>query len=152
MNFAGLWNSAQQDIGADPTGAPRSRSQRLSFLDDLPNEKMFRHDEQINDRKRLEIVVHEEQVWIVVPRELLEILPKYGTLMQGKWNASETFEYRFDLNEKDGLFGCLARLRTGLFIAGFAIPNTELMTEEFGNDWIKPNELLTNPKHFSKKN
>jgi hypothetical protein len=72
--------------------------------------------------------------------------------MQGKWNASETFEYRFDLNEKDGLFGCLARLRTGLFIAGFAIPNTELMTEEFGNDWIKPNELLTNPKHFSKKN
>ena len=87
-----------------------------------------------------------------VPSDLLEILPQYGTLMQGRWNASETFEYRFDLNEKDGLFGCLARLRTGLFIAGFCIQNAELMTEEFGSDWIRPNELLTDPKHFSKKN
>ena len=87
-----------------------------------------------------------------VPSELLEILPKYGTLMQGKWNSAETFEYRYDLNEDDGLFGCLARLRTGLFITGFAIPDAGIMTEEFGNDWIRPNELLTDPKHFSKKN
>jgi hypothetical protein len=86
------------------------------------------------------------------PDRLLEILPKYGTLMQGKWNSAETFEYRYDLNEEDGLFGCLARLRTGLFIAGFAIPDAGIMTEEFGNDWIRPNELLTDPKHFSKKN
>ncbi|MEA2818861.1 MAG: hypothetical protein QOJ86_865 [Bradyrhizobium sp.] len=87
-----------------------------------------------------------------LPPELLEILPKYGTMMQGKWNSAETFEYRYDLNEKDGLFGCLARLRTGLFVAGFAIPDAELMTEEFGNDWIRPIELLTDPEHFSKKN
>jgi hypothetical protein len=87
-----------------------------------------------------------------VPSELLEILPRYGTLMQGKWNSAETFEYRFEFNEKDGLFGCLARLRTGLFIAGFTIRDSELLTQELGSDWIRPNELLTNPKHFSKKN
>lgn len=87
-----------------------------------------------------------------VPSELLQILPKYGTLMQGKWNSAETFEYRFDLNEQDGLFGCLARLRTGLFIAGFTIRESDLITKELGNGWIRPNELLTNPEHFSKKN
>jgi hypothetical protein len=86
-----------------------------------------------------------------VPQELFEIFPKYGSLTQGRWNSAETFEYRFDLNDTEGLFGCLARLRTGLFIAGFTIPNPELLTEELGNDWIKPNELLTNPNHFSKK-
>ena len=26
---------------------------------------MFRHNEQINDRKRLEVVVHQEQIWVV---------------------------------------------------------------------------------------
>jgi hypothetical protein len=87
-----------------------------------------------------------------VPSELLEIFPKYGTLMQGKWNSAETFEYRFDLNNAEGLFGCLARLRTGLFVAGFTIPNAKLITEEFGNEWIRPIELLTSPAHFSKKN
>jgi hypothetical protein len=93
-----------------------------------------------------------EDFWKGVPAELLEILPRYGTLLQGKWNSAETFEYRFDFNEKEGLFGCLARLRTGLFVAGFIIPTAELISEEFGNDWIRPIELLTKPVSFSKKN
>ena len=33
--------------------------QRLSFLDDLADEKVLGHDEEIDDRKRLQIVVHE---------------------------------------------------------------------------------------------
>ena len=32
---------------------------------------MFRHNEQINDRKRLEVVVHEEQIWIVAGSQTL---------------------------------------------------------------------------------
>src|SRR5664279_3834943 len=43
-----------------------------------------------------------------VPPVLLEIFPKYATLIQGSWNSAETFEYHYDLNGKDGLFGCLA--------------------------------------------
>jgi hypothetical protein len=41
-------------------------------------------------------------------------------IQQGKWNARETFEYRFEVNKEDGLFACMARLRGGLFVAGFA--------------------------------
>jgi hypothetical protein len=32
---------------------------------------MLRHDEQIDDRKRLEIVVHQEQIWIVAGGQTL---------------------------------------------------------------------------------
>lgn len=87
-----------------------------------------------------------------VPAELSEIMPKYGTLVQGKWDASETFEYRYDLNEEVGLFACLARLRTGLFISGFTARDADLATAELDGFWMKPNELLQNPAHFSKKN
>ncbi len=87
-----------------------------------------------------------------VPPELLAIMPKYGTLTQGKWNSSETFEYRYDLNEKDGLFACLARLRTGLFISGFAVHDVGVVAGELEGDWIKPNELLKNHDHFLRKN
>jgi len=87
-----------------------------------------------------------------VPQELFEIFPKYATLIQGAWNSAETFEYRFNLNEDQGLFGCIARLRTGLYISGFAISDRNLLTTELGDDWIQPNELLSDPAHFSKKN
>lgn len=87
-----------------------------------------------------------------VPLELLEIMPSYGTLVQGKWNSSETFEYRYNLNEKDGLLACLARLRTGLFISGFAAHDADLVTAELEGHWIKPIELLQDHEHFSKKN
>jgi hypothetical protein len=42
------------------------------------------------------------------PPELLEMMQQYGTLEQGRWNAKETFEYRFEVNQKEGLFACLA--------------------------------------------
>ena len=42
---------------------------------------------------------------------------EYGTLIQGKWNESETFEYRHASNKEYGLFACLPKLRRGLFIA-----------------------------------
>jgi hypothetical protein len=87
-----------------------------------------------------------------VPPELLEIMPKYGTLAQGKWNSSETFEYRYDLNEKDGLFACLARLRTGLFVSGFVASDADSVTPELEGHWIKPNELLKSHEHFLDKN
>jgi hypothetical protein len=86
-----------------------------------------------------------------VPPVLLEILPKYATLVQGGWNSAETFEYRYDVNEQDGLFGCLTRLRTGLFVAGFAVQNGDSLKDKLDGEWIAPNQLLTNPAHFSKK-
>lgn len=87
-----------------------------------------------------------------VPPELLEIMPKYGTLVQGKWHSSETFEYRYDLNEKEGLFACLARLRTGLFISGFAAHDANVVTADLEGHWIKPNELMMSHEHFLDKN
>jgi hypothetical protein len=87
-----------------------------------------------------------------VPQELLDILPRYGSLVQGKWNTAETFEYRFALNEDEGLFGCLARFRTGLFVAGFAVNMSVEVANELEGYWIKPNQLLDDHAHFLKKN
>jgi hypothetical protein len=79
-----------------------------------------------------------------IPNELLDIFPKYAALQQGRWDTSKDFEYRFDLNENEGIFGCLARFRTGLFITGFAIKNAALLPAEEtkDGDWIRPEELL----------
>lgn len=65
MYLAGVWNSTKQDVGADPAGPSRSGCQRLSLLDDLPDKEVLRHDEQVHDRKRFEVVVHQEQIRIV---------------------------------------------------------------------------------------
>lgn len=79
-----------------------------------------------------------------VPTELLDIFPKYSTLQQGKWDTRKDFEYRFDLNNGEGLFGCLARFRTGLYITGFAVRDAQVLpAEEKNSDWIKPIELLS---------
>ncbi len=86
-----------------------------------------------------------------VPSVFFEILPKYSTLIQGGWNSAETFEYRYDVNEQDGLFGCLARLRTGLFVAGFVVQDADSVKDKLDGEWITPNQLLSNPAHFSKK-
>jgi hypothetical protein len=87
-----------------------------------------------------------------IPPVLLELLPGYGTLAQGKWNERETFEYRHAMNKQDGLFGCLARLRRGLFVTGFAVTKaSELPANE--QDWIVPSELLqsVDSARFQKK-
>jgi hypothetical protein len=78
------------------------------------------------------------------PKELLEIFPKYAALQQGRWDTSKDFEYRFDLNEVDGIFGCVARFRTGLFITGFALRDANTLPREelSDGDWIRPTDLL----------
>lgn len=84
---------------------------------------------------------------------MLEMLPSYGTLMQGRWNERETFEYRYATNVTDGLFGCIARLRRGLFIAGFAVTDAAMIAIDADADWIgpaAPSVLLSNPR-FEKK-
>jgi hypothetical protein len=69
-------------------------------------------------------------------------MKRYGTLEQGKWNVREVFEYRYELNESDGLFACLGRFRGNLFVTGFAVrEGTALPMEE--TDWIRPSDLLT---------
>jgi hypothetical protein len=77
-----------------------------------------------------------------IPSTLLEIMRRYGTLEQGRWNAREIFEYRFELNEKDALFACLARLRGGLYVVGFTVENTDVLQSDLESDWIVPSGLL----------
>jgi hypothetical protein len=72
-----------------------------------------------------------------VPPILLSIFPHYATLVQGKWDERETFEYRYNLNAEEGLFGCIAKLRQGLFVMGLAVANAdELPSSEI--DWLHP--------------
>jgi hypothetical protein len=77
-----------------------------------------------------------------IPPYLLKIMPDYGTLVQGQWNARETFEYRYAVNAKDWLFGCLAKLRRGLFIAGFASADASVLPSE-NIDWLHPDDPQT---------
>jgi hypothetical protein len=88
-----------------------------------------------------------------IPQFLLDILPSYGTLRQGKWSEHETFEYRHALNEKDGIFGCFAKLRRGLFITGFAVTDRAVMPADDKIDWVSPalpRVLLENPRFQQK--
>jgi hypothetical protein len=77
-----------------------------------------------------------------IPPMLLEMMKRYGVLEQGKWNTKEVFEYRFELNEREGLFACLARLRGALFITGFAVEDRNMIADDDGPDWIVPSNLL----------
>jgi hypothetical protein len=89
-----------------------------------------------------------------IPNELLDMMRRYGTLEQGQWNAREIFEYRYEVNETDGLFMCLARLRGGLFTSGFAIKDAAILTEvSKPADWIVPSDLLAmiNDPRFEKR-
>jgi hypothetical protein len=88
-----------------------------------------------------------------IPPELLNLMEQYGTLTQGKWNASETFEYRHDRNTTEGLFGCFARLRGGLFILGFAVADVKTLEDnpDLGGKWIMPRDLLGENPHFDKR-
>ena len=76
---------------------------------------------------------------IGIPKFLLDILPSYGTLRQGRWSEHETFEYRHAINAKDGIFGCFARLRRGLFITGFAVADrATIPVDDNEVDWVSP--------------
>jgi hypothetical protein len=77
-----------------------------------------------------------------LPPILFEMMNRYGTLEQGKWNTHEIFEYRFEVNENDGLFACLARLRGALFVTGFAVKDAQAIVADEAADWIAPSGLL----------
>lgn len=88
-----------------------------------------------------------------VPSSLIAMLPEYGTLIQGKWNESETFEYRHASNPSYELFGCLAKLRRGLFVAGFTVANADVIPPEDNVDWMMPDDalvLLDDPRFLKK--
>jgi hypothetical protein len=87
-----------------------------------------------------------------IPAALLEMMHRYGTLEQGKWNTKETFEYRFNLNPDDRIFMCLARFRGGLFTCGFAINDATSLPQD-DIEWIKPPALLRmlDTEQFAKK-
>jgi hypothetical protein len=89
-----------------------------------------------------------------VPQELLNLLPGYATMIQGSWNLSEIFEYKFSTNDTQGLFGCFVRFRRGLFVLGFAISDEISLHETPGLDgkWISPGNILDDQPHFAKKN
>jgi hypothetical protein len=76
-----------------------------------------------------------------IPKIFFDILPGYATIIQGQWNESETFEYRHAVNTKEGLFGCFARFRRGLFVYGFAAADATVIPPD-DVDWIKPSGLL----------
>jgi hypothetical protein len=78
-----------------------------------------------------------------VPLPLLQMMRRYGTLEQGTWNTAEIFEYRYELNAADGLFACLARLRGGLYVTGFAVSDFAVIAQDRSYEWIKPEDLLT---------
>lgn len=84
----------------------------------------------------------EDYVIGAIPKELIDMFPDHAALQQGKWNTREQFEYRSATNMKDGLFGCLARLRTGLFVVGFALRDGTMPADDNSHDWIRPPDLL----------
>lgn len=88
-----------------------------------------------------------------IPSDLLDLMQRYGTLIQGRWDASETFEYRYDLSTTDGLFGCFARFRQGLFVLGFAVEDANLLASnpDLDGEWIMPRDLLGPNPHFDKR-
>jgi hypothetical protein len=88
-----------------------------------------------------------------IPPSLLAIMPEYGTLIQRKWDERETFEYRHASNPEHGLFACLAKLRRGLFVAGFTVTDANVIVPDDNVDWMRPDDslvLLEDPR-FSKK-
>jgi hypothetical protein len=87
-----------------------------------------------------------------IPPKLLEMMPGYGTLAQGHWNARETFEYRFNTSSEVGLFACLAMLRGRLLMAGFAATDASALPPD-DTDWISPADpdMLLNYPRFQKK-
>jgi hypothetical protein len=76
-----------------------------------------------------------------IPQIVLDMLPNYGILVQGKWDERKTFEYRYATNKSSGLFACFLRLRRALFVFGFAAADGSILAS-VGDDLIKPSDLL----------
>jgi hypothetical protein len=85
-----------------------------------------------------------------VPQALLDLMPQYKTLVQGQWSTAEVFEYRFDVG-KNGLLAFIARIRSGLFVSGFAVESFASVPDDMGADWIVPRDLLAPNPQFARK-
>jgi hypothetical protein len=88
-----------------------------------------------------------------VPSELLEMFPEYRSLFQGNWDTKQIFEYRFNLNRGEGLFGLVAKFRDGIFTIGFAV--SDLSSGVSGADeWVRPSdpETVINSPRYQRKN
>jgi len=77
-----------------------------------------------------------------IPEQLLDLLPGYGTLVQGRWEERETFEYRHASNDGQGIFGCFARLRRGLFVVGFTVLDPAVLPPDDDGNWVNPADPL----------
>jgi hypothetical protein len=78
-----------------------------------------------------------------IPTSLLEMMNRYGTLEQGKWRASETFEYKYELNDVEGLFAFIARARGAFYVSGSVIEDAATIADnEDAESWIAPSGLL----------
>jgi hypothetical protein len=69
------------------------------------------------------------------------MLPKLQSASQGKWTSAGTFEYRYDMNPNEHLFGFLARFRRRFFVFGVVVRDGTRLPEDDG-DWIAPGDLL----------
>jgi hypothetical protein len=81
------------------------------------------------------------------------MMPEYGTLIQGRWNERETFEYRHASNAEHDLFACLAKLRRGLFVAGFTVTDAKIIPPDDDVGWVIPDGplVLLEDSRFRKK-
>jgi hypothetical protein len=76
-----------------------------------------------------------------IPAVFLEMLPGYATITQGQWSEQDTFDYRFNLNEAEGLLGCFARFRR-FFVFGFTVSDAACLPPD-DLDWIRPSDLAS---------
>jgi hypothetical protein len=76
-----------------------------------------------------------------LPQGVLDLLPIFATLAQGKWDTRDTFAYRHNLRDDPAIFGFIAQFRGGLFFHGFAVEDASLVASDPG--WRSHQGLLT---------
>lgn len=84
-----------------------------------------------------------EDYWKGVPRILLDMLPRHGTLVQGHRTTLEDFEFQFGSNDAEGIFAYIARFRSGLFVTGFAISDGRQLPTDEASQWTCAGDLLS---------
>ena len=62
------------------------------------------------------------------------------TVAQGNQSATE-LSYRLEANGKEGLFDCLERLRSALFLTGSAIKSAKVIERD--REWVASADLLS---------
>jgi hypothetical protein len=89
-----------------------------------------------------------------VPLDLINLMGQHNKLVQGRWDTGKIFEYKYDVNVADGLFGCFARFRQGFYVLGFAVENKDILStnsELIHGGWLPPRDLLSANPHFAKR-